>query len=121
MTGANERDHEVEDEASVEEVDPRPFVLAGLGLDEAFIDLDRGQRTEILNDVEGAQLRRHIGRAIFYALLIVAFVVALQDIALYASCGAVAMIAGRDLGRFAHGRRLLAAARGFFLAEDDPA
>ena len=108
-----------EEGAEVEEspADPRPFVLASLGLDESFLDLDPAARAEVLADVEGAQLRRHLGRALFYALLLTAFFLCLEGPLLFASCGLVAVIGGRDLGRFAFGRRLLAAARALFLAD----
>ncbi len=95
--------------------DPRLFVLHGLGLDGEFLDLALEERAEALSDVEGAHLRRHLGRAFLYTLLVLAFVTALSQFALIVGCGLVAILAGKDLAKFVHRRRLLAAARSLFL------
>lgn len=108
---------EIEAEGADEPVDPRPFILHHLELGEDFLALDASARAELLADIEGAQLRRHLGRAFFFMLLLVTFFLTLQGVLLYVSCGIVAILGGRDLGRFTFKRRLLAAARAWFLDE----
>ena len=114
---------EVEVEATDEEVDPRPFVFAQLELDgEFFLGLSQEDQAEELDVVEGAQLRRHLGRSFFFVILILSFVLfELQGVVLFAACGLCALLAGRDIAALAHKRRVLAYARQLFLADEESA